>query len=131
VTGIEECGGIAGSELSGELELVDDALATEIAAADHLEAETGERIAHCLGVVDGLLQLSFGRQIGVSVIADDERNALLGAYGCADARRRRHDGQQQQPRCRKNTAPLPHDTSAASCRRQCVSDKVLQPAVRD
>ena len=58
-------------------DVIDDLCAVEILAADHVEAELLQRAAHGAGIVDGLLQLPVGGKIGIAVVADDQRDAVL------------------------------------------------------
>ena len=95
VSGKEQRRGVARLQPRGELgELVDHRLAAKIGADDDLETERPQRSRDRGGVVGGLLELPVGGQIGIEVVADGKRDALLG-----DGRRGRQacDGHQQRP----------------------------------
>jgi hypothetical protein len=95
VAGKKQCRGVARLQPCGELgELVDHRLAAEIRADDDLETERPQCSRDRGGVVGGLLELPVGGQIGIEVIADGKRDALLG-----DGRRGRGacNGRQQRP----------------------------------
>ena len=83
VAGIEEERGVAGLDrlVEGEQRLA-ERLPVLVLRHHHGEAELLERIAHGAGVVDRLLQL---RHVLVVVVADHERDALLGLRGRGEA----------------------------------------------
>ena len=91
MAGEEKESRIAGRKPSRQfVELVDQRLPAKVLAADHLKAEAFERIADRARIVDGFHQLLIRRHIGIALIADDERHALLSiARHCAKT------GQQQ------------------------------------
>ena len=81
MSGEEEQGSVAGFKPRGELgELVDHALAAEVAPSDHIEAEPRERVADRFRIIHSFLQ---HWQICIAVVADDEGDLLFRLCGSA------------------------------------------------
>lgn len=81
MTGEEE-GGFARLDRAQEfLPILVETAAVGIVGADDLIAQSSQRLAERMGVVDGLLQLLLRRQIIVSIDANDKGDALGGRSG--------------------------------------------------
>ena len=102
VAGIEEERGVAGLDRPIEREQRLRKLLPALVFGDHhRESELLQRIAHGAGVVDRLEQL---RNVPVVVVADDERNALLGTGG----KRETAEARREAKRCQYSEKPTRH-----------------------
>ncbi|MGX0962193.1 hypothetical protein AB7M63_002642 [Bradyrhizobium japonicum] len=113
MAGVEEECGVAGLDRPVEREQrLGELLPALVLGDHHREAELLQRIAHGAGVVDRLEELG---DVPVVVVADDERNALLGVCGqreAAQAHRKAKGRQNSEKPTRHRKDPVAERRSA-------------------